>query len=164
MEISPEKLAASGVAGAILIVLLTPGLCWKVTHFVGVLLGKYVHKTHRVCKSGEPPIEYGDAEFGVSDELWDNPWGYLKKVSCRKKVWLFVVSVMMMLWCLCIPIECELEAHSNCFAPYFCVRAIHSSCVSFPYSTRTSRTARVLALAIVNQRHLYTSTPYHIMK
>lgn len=100
MELAPEKLAAlsvSGVAGAFLIILLTPALRWKVMHFVRVLLGKYVHKTHRVCKPGEPPIEYGDAEFGVNDELWDNPWGYLKKASCRKKVWLFVMFVMMML-------------------------------------------------------------------
>lgn len=73
------KLVISFSAGALLI-LLSSGLRLKVMHSIGVLLGKYVHKTHRIRKRGEPPIEYGDKESGVNDELWDDPWGYLKKV------------------------------------------------------------------------------------
>ncbi|KAL7550702.1 hypothetical protein ACHAWF_013921, partial [Thalassiosira exigua] len=83
MSVELLPFALSVCAGALLVVLLSPRLRSKATDFIEVLLGKYVHETHRVRKEGEPPIVYGDKECGVNDELWDDPWGYIKK--CRAK-------------------------------------------------------------------------------
>lgn len=51
--------------------------------YVEVLIGKYVFKTHRIRKKGEPPIVYGDPKVGVNDLIWGDPWGFLKE--CRSK-------------------------------------------------------------------------------